>query len=77
MLLGMLWLHDPAIPVQSMLCLYSTSANITLAYNLGAIGGVMYGLQVTSGILVAMTYVASDDHSFATLDSAQRDSTYG
>ena len=51
-----------------MLCLYSTSANITLAYNLGAIGGVMYGLQVTSGILVAMTYVASDDHSFSTLD---------
>lgn len=76
-LLGMLCLHDPVLPIQSMLCLYSTSANITLAYNLGAIGGVMYGLQVGSGILVGMTYVASDDYSFSTLDSAQRDSTYG
>ena len=67
-MLGMLWMHDPVLPVQSMLCIYSTTANITLAYNLGAIGGVMYSLQVGSGILVAMTYVASDDHSFSTLD---------
>jgi len=51
-----------------MLCIYSTTANITIAYNLGAIGGVMLGLQIASGVLVAMTYVASDDQSFATLD---------
>jgi len=70
-------MHDPSIPVQSMLCIYSTTANITIAYNLGAIGGVMLGLQIASGILVAMTYVASDDNSFAALDQSQRDSTYG
>ena len=51
-----------------MLCIYSTTANITIAYNLGAIGGVMLGLQIASGVLVAMTYVASDEQSFATLD---------
>lgn len=60
-----------------MLCTYSVTANLTIAYNLGAIGGVMLGLQITSGVLVAMTYVASDTQSFTALDSAQRDSTYG
>jgi len=37
----------------------------------------MLGIQITSGILVGMTYVASDDYSFTTLDGAQRDGTYG
>jgi len=60
-----------------MLCIYSVTANLTIAYNLGAIGGVMLGLQIASGILVAMTYVASDECSFAALDQSQRDSTYG
>ena len=67
-MLGMLWLHDPSTPVHSMLCIYSTTANITLAYNLGAIGSMMYGLQVGSGILVGMTYVASDAQAFYALD---------
>jgi len=73
----MLMVHDPVVPISGMLVVYSTSANITIAYNLGAIGGMAYGLQVASGILVAMTYVASDEYSFPTLDAAQRDSTYG
>jgi len=60
-----------------MLCIYSVTANLTIAYNLGAIGGMMLALQIASGILVAMTYVASDAHSFTALDAAQRDSTYG
>lgn len=60
-----------------MLCIYSVTANLTIAYNLGAMGGVMLGLQILSGILVAMTYVASDEQSFTALDQAQRDSTYG
>lgn len=38
---------------------------------------MMYSLQVASGILVAMTYVASDEYSFTTLDAAQRDASYG
>jgi quinol-cytochrome oxidoreductase complex cytochrome b subunit len=67
-MLGMLMVHDPVVPISGMLVLYTTSANITIAYNLGAIGGMAYGLQVASGILVAMTYVASDEYSFPTLD---------
>ena len=65
---GSLGLHDPVLPVHSMLCIYSTSSNITIAYNLGAIGGTMLAIQITSGILVGMTYVASDEQSFTTLD---------
>ena len=52
-----------------MLCMYSTTANITIAYNLGAIGSTMFVLQVASGILVGMTYVASETHAFTALDS--------
>ena len=52
-----------------MLCIYSVTANLTIAYNLGAIGGMMLALQIASGILVAMTYVASDAHSFTALDT--------
>ena len=54
--------------VQSTLVLYSTSANLTVAYNLGATGGMVFGIQVLSGVIIAMSYVASDDYSFSTLD---------
>jgi len=76
-MLGMLFMHDASIPIHSMLCIYSTTANITIAYNVGAIGGVMLCIQIASGVLVAMTYVASDVDSFMALDGSQRDSSYG
>lgn len=63
--------------MHSTLVMYSTTANLTLAYNVGAMGGVMYALQVSSGIVIAMSYVASEDYSFPALDAAQRDASYG
>ena len=55
-LLGMLWVSDPCTLLHSTLSMYSTTANLTIAYNIGAIGGMMYALQVSSGI--AMCTVA-------------------
>ena len=48
--------------------MYSTTSNLTIAYNVGAMGGVMYTLQVVSGVVIAMSYVASEEYSFPTLD---------
>ena len=67
-LLGVLLVVDPIAPLHSSLVAYTTSANLSIAYNLGAIGGTMYMLQVASGVVIAMSYVASEDHSFSALD---------
>ena len=53
----------------STLHIYSTSSNITLAYNTGALAGMMFSIQVLSGIIIAMSYVAQEELSFATLDT--------
>jgi len=73
----MLLVYDPLVLMQGTLVMYSTTSNLTVAYNVGAAGGVMYGMQVTSGLVIAMSYVASDEGSFSTLDAAQRDASYG
>ena len=67
-MLGSLLLVDPVVPLQSMLTIYSTTANLSVAYNVGATAGVSYAIQVSSGVVIAMSYVASDDHAFGTLD---------
>lgn len=60
-----------------MLCTYSTHANLSIVYNMGAAAGIMLAIQIGSGIVIAMSYVASADVAFSTLDYANRDSTYG
>ena len=57
--------------MQSSGVLYSTSSNLTVAYNVGAMAGVLYAVQVSSGIVVAMSYVASEEYSFSALDLEQ------
>ena len=49
--------------------MYSAPAALTVSYNVGALAGVMYGMQVASGITVAMSYVASDAAAFHALDT--------
>lgn len=73
----MLLVSDVAVVVQATGVMYSTTANLTIAYNIGAGAGMMYVVQVGSGVVIAMSYVASEEYSFSTLDGAQRDSTYG
>ena len=65
---GMMTYQDPLGGIQGMVSIYTTHANLTLAYNLGAMGGVALGFQIGSGILVGMTYVASDSDAFTGLD---------
>ena len=67
--MGMLYVVDPLVVPHGSLCVYTTSGNLTVSYNLGAIGGMLYGLQVASGLCVAMSYVASEALSFPTLDT--------
>ena len=52
-----------------MLCTYSTSASLSAAYNLGALAGILYTVQLSSGVLIAMSYVASED-AYSALDAA-------
>ena len=59
---------DPLVVLHGNLCIYSTSANLTVAYNMGAMVGVMFGVQVASGVCIAMSYVASEVMSFPALD---------
>ena len=53
---------------EHMLCIYNTTAVLTLAYNAGAIAGTMYVLQMGSGILMVMMYTAAED-AFMLLDA--------
>ena len=64
----MLTYHDPLGGIQGIVSIYTTHANLTLAYNMGALGGMALGVQITSGVLVGMTYVASDADAFVGLD---------
>jgi quinol-cytochrome oxidoreductase complex cytochrome b subunit len=76
-MMGMLLTTDVLVPIHASACVYSTSANLTVMYNLGACAGTLYVMQVVSGITMGMSYVASEVDAFITLDSAQRDGTYG
>jgi quinol-cytochrome oxidoreductase complex cytochrome b subunit len=35
---------------------------------MGASAGVMYSIQVVRGVMIAMSYVASEENAFSTLD---------
>ena len=67
-MLGYAVMLDPVAPVYSSACIYSTSANLTIAYNMGVLSLVFYAMQVGSGVLMAMAYNASTDHAFIVLD---------
>ena len=67
-MLGALLISDGGVVVQSSGVMYSTSSSLTIAYNVGAMAGVLYAVQLSSGVIIAMSYVASEDASFSTLD---------
>ena len=67
-MLGQLLLSDIAVTIHATGVMYSTTANLTIAYNVGAGAGMMYTIQLVSGIAIAMSYVASEDYAFPTLD---------
>ncbi len=59
---------DPVAPFYGALCVYSTSASLTVAYNVGALAGTFYAMQMASGIVIAMSYEASSAGAFMSLD---------
>ena len=48
--------------------MYSPTAALSVAYNLGAIAGMAYGIQSISGVLMAMMYCGLEEHAYAALD---------
>ena len=68
-MLGIALSMDALLMLQGMLCTYSTSAALSASYNLGAIAGVLYTVQLSSGVAIAMSYVASED-AYSALDTA-------
>nr|ATQ37454.1 apocytochrome b [Diplonema ambulator] len=75
--MGVAWALDVGGQLHATICTYSTHANLSTAYNMGAAAGIMLAVQIASGVLIAMSYVASDAEAFSALDSALRDTTYG
>lgn len=75
-MLGVLLVSDIAVLVQASGVMYTTTANLTIAYNVGAAAGMMLGVQVASGVVIAMSYVASEDASFSMLDGTTYSERY-
>ena len=66
--LGIAGLRDPVHSMHTSLVVYATTANLTVCYNLGGLAGMLYGIQVLSGISMALSYVAEDSMAFCSLD---------
>ena len=66
---GSLLVYDPLLVLHTTLSMYSTTSSLSVAYNLGAMSGVMLSVQVISGIIIAMSYVASEVDAFMVLDT--------
>nr|QHQ98699.1 apocytochrome b [Sulcionema specki] len=56
---------------------YVTNQSITVMYNLGMLSGISFGIQVASGIVIALSYVGHYDYSFLVLADLMRDGVLG
>nr|QHQ98685.1 apocytochrome b [Artemidia motanka] len=64
---------DMRISVGTIGMWYSTHCSLTVMYNWGALAGVMYAVQISTGALVAWCYTAGWDTSFGVIDYITRD----
>ena len=48
--------------------MYSTTAGLTIAYNVGATAGLCYIVQVISGVVMVMVYATTEDAAYHSLD---------
>src|SRR5882724_7856985 len=60
----------------SFVC-YPVPRNLNYWYTFGAILTVMLGLQIVTGVVLAMHYVASDSMAFESVEKIMRDVNYG
>jgi group I intron endonuclease len=49
------------------LIVYPTPLNLNYAFNFGSLSGIVLGVQILTGILLAMHYTAHVDHAFASV----------
>lgn len=56
---------------------YPSPSNLSYAWNLGFLSLCSLGLQVLSGIFLAMHYVPSTDYAFTAVEHLLRDVNYG
>jgi ubiquinol-cytochrome c reductase cytochrome b subunit len=56
---------------------YPTPRNINYWWTFGAILSLMLGMQIVTGIVLAMHYVPHVDHAFASVEHIMRDVNYG
>ncbi len=56
---------------------FPTPKNLNYWYTFGGILALMLGIQIVTGIVLAMHYVAHVDHAFASVERIRRDVNYG
>jgi quinol-cytochrome oxidoreductase complex cytochrome b subunit len=56
---------------------YPTPRNLNYWWTFGAILSFMLGMQIVTGVVLAMHYVPSADHAFASIEGIMRDVNYG
>src|SRR5690349_16124408 len=52
---------------------YPSPANLTYFWNFGSLSAFFLGVQIATGIFLAMTYVGSSDLAFASVEHIGRD----
>ena len=56
---------------------YPTPINFNYWYNFGLLSGICLGIQIVTGIFLAMHYAAHVDYAFASVEHIMRDVPYG
>lgn len=56
---------------------YPTPINLNNFYNFGAMAGICLGIQILTGIFLAMHYTAHVDYAFISVEHIMRDVNYG
>src|SRR5450432_3767156 len=63
--------------VHSSFVVYPTPRNLNYWWTFGAILSFMLGMQIVTGIVLAMHYAPTADHAFNSVESIMRDVNYG
>jgi len=63
--------------VKNHLVSYPTPININYFYGFGSLAGVCLGIQIISGVFLAMHYVPLADYAFMSVEHIMRDLNYG
>ena len=64
-------------PILNHLSAYPTPINFNYLNGFGSLAGVCLGIQIVSGILLAMHYVPTGDLAFMAVEHIMRDLNYG